>query len=449
MLINKNISIQLSCQQYECNSFQIDEEKNCTIVRFNSKQKSSEVTCPFCGHSHVHVNGGNCTELKDMPIWMGMPQIVEVGYNRYLCLDCGKTFSEDIGFKYPGTRITTRAAKWVQELLRWHLPISSVHEITNIHWDTIRNIHKDMMEEALSWRKKELQDKDYSPQYLAIDEFAIHKGHSYATCVMDLVEGDVLWVGKGRSKECFEKFFTDIDLKYLSEVKAIAMDMNASYNMLVEKYLPHVEIVYDRYHMQAQFGKDVLGVVRLSEARSHQAAAKALEEEISEETDMSKRRILRSEAKQERNKYSKLKGSRWTLLTNSSNLSESNAAALNSILEEHSDLALCYAMKEEMCNLFDLTDPEIARTKWQAWFDGAKASNIPALVKFAELKEKRIDGLVAHAKYNITTGKLEGFNNKIKVAKRIGYGYRDESYFFTLIQYMAIPAVRGTSHTIP
>ena len=76
---------------------------------------------------------------------------------------------------------------------------------------------------------------------------------------------------------------------------------------------------------------------------------------------------------------------------------------------------------------------------------GAKASGIPALVRFAELKEKRLDGLVAHARHNISTGRQEGFNNKIKVAKRIGYGYRNEGYFFTIIRYMSIPAVRTQS----
>ena len=38
--------------------------------------------------------------------------------------------------------------------------------------------------------------------------------------------------------------------------------------------------------------------------------------------------------------------------------------------------------------------------------------------------------------------KLEGFNNKIKVAKRIGYGYRDDDFFFTLIRYLSLPSVR-------
>ncbi|NLL54286.1 MAG: transposase, partial [Clostridiales bacterium] len=45
-----------------------------------------------------------------------------------------------------------------------------------------------------------------------------------------------------------------------------------------------------------------------------------------------------------------------------------------------------------------------------------------------------------HALFPISTGKLEGFNNKIKVAKRIGYGYRDDEYFFTLVRYLALPA---------
>ena len=44
------------------------------------------------------------------------------------------------------------------------------------------------------------------------------------------------------------------------------------------------------------------------------------------------------------------------------------------------------------------------------------------------------------------TDKLEEYNNKLKVAKRIGYGYRDDDFFFTLIRYLSIPSVRSPSH---
>ena len=70
---------------------------------------------------------------------------------------------------------------------------------------------------------------------------------------------------------------------------------------------------------------------------------------------------------------------------------------------------------------------------------------IPALVRFAERKKKRLDGLIAHASHPISTGKLEGFNNRIKVAKRIAYGYRDEDYFFSLILFISIPSIRSQS----
>lgn len=106
-------------------------------------------------------------------------------------------------------------------------------------------------------------------------------------------------------------------------------------------------------------------------------------------------------------------------------------------------------MKEEMRRLFTITDRKQAEQGWNAWFDAAEESNVPALVKFAELKRTRICGLAAHAEFPINTGKLEGFNNKIKVAKRIGYGYRDDDFFFTLIRYLSLPSVKSLSPNFP
>ena len=277
---------------------------------------------------------------------------------------------------------------------------------------------------------------------MAVDEFALHKGHSYATCVMDLETGDILWVGQGRALKDFEKFFEEITSDTLSEVIAVAMDMNASYNQLVAKYLPNAQIVYDRFHMQSQYGRDVLGVVRLNEARKHKENAKEILSGINGQTDKETKQNLKQQAKEQTQDYSKLKRLRWTLLTNGSNLSDEKNDALQTILQDHHDLAVCYAMKEEMCRLYELTDYQQALDCWTKWFEAAKSSNIPALVKFAIQKEKRLPGLAAHAIFQISTGKLEGFNNKIKVAKRIGYGYRDEDYFFKLIRFLSIPAVR-------
>ncbi len=221
----------------------------------------------------------------------------------------------------------------------------------------------------------------------------------------------------------------------LTGVMAVAMDMNASYHLVVQEKLPAAAIVYDRYHMQAQFGKEVLGAVRLEEARRHNAQAKALKETLSEVAP-EEQKAVKEQIHAQQTEYRQLKKLRWSLLTNGAALHPDKAEHLHAILENHSELALCYAMKEELCRLFSLRDVSQAASAWNAWFDAAMESGIPALVRFAALKEKRLPGLVAHAAFPISTGKLEGFNNKVKVAKRIGYGYRDDAYFFTLVRFL-------------
>lgn len=131
----------------------------------------------------------------------------------------------------------------------------------------------------------------------------------------------------------------------------------------------------------------------------------------------------------EKRLYSRIKKARWVLLQNYDKLSDEKAKNLNEILSAHSDLALCYAMKEELIQLFQITDVGEAHSKWSKWFDAAVHSGIPALMKFARQKLKRLDGLVAHAKFHINTGRLEGFNNKIKVAKRNAYGFKNLDFF--------------------
>lgn len=179
--------------------------------------------------------------------------------------------------------------------------------IDRIHWDTIRKVQWEIMDEAIWEREKMLREEGYKPRILAVDEFAIHKGHSYATCVMDLEQGDILWVGKGRAMKNFEKFFEDVPSDSLSAVIAVAMDMNASYNKLVTKDLPKARIVYDRFHMQSQFGRDVLGAVRLDEARRHKAKEKEIFADISDDTDKETMKTLKQEAKAEKQEYSQLK----------------------------------------------------------------------------------------------------------------------------------------------
>ena len=385
-MLNEYITAELlNCQQFELKTIDFNEERSSALLTYNSIEKVSSVRCPECG-SQVYAQARDTYDLKDMPVFYGITQTIRAEIHRYQCRACGKVFTEDLGMlRHPGTRITERAAMWLKGLLRFHIPISAISSFTGIRWNTVCRIHREYMEGKLEQRCSELREKKYKPKYLAVDEFAVHKGHTYATCVMDLEEGDVLWVGKGRSKDDFRRFFEEYDLSLLSEVKAIAMDMNASYHILVEENLPNAKIVYDRYHMQAQFGKDVLGSVRLEEAKEHRARSHEYRDALLLEADPVKKKELKAAAREELHTYSAIKSSRWKLLMSGKKLKGSKAESLKQILSDHSRLALCYAMKEEMSELFELNDPDIAEERWTAWFNAAKASHIPQLAKFAEL----------------------------------------------------------------
>lgn len=448
MLILDDIKVEFESQGFKGTHLGTSPHKDKTVLFLESIRPTETMRCPVCGNS-VYIYENYYVNLKDIPLWKGVEHICSCFIHRYRCTGCQKTFTEEIPFKYPGTRITYRAANWIKGFLQQKMSIKAIQELTGIHWDTIRKVQREIMDAAIWEREDALKKSGYKPRILAVDEFAIHKGHSYATCVMDLEQGDILWVGKGRAIKDFEKFFEDMPSDALSEVIAVAMDMNASYNKLVTKHLPNAQIVYDRFHMQSQFGRDVLGVVRLDEARKHKARSKEILADIHDGIDKETKQIIKATAKAEKREYSKLKKLRWTLLTKGSNLSDDKTEHLKTILQDHHDLAVCYAMKEEMCRLYELTDYQQALDGWNQWFDAAKESDIPALTKFAAQKESRIPGLAAHAVFQISTGKLEGFNNKIKVAKRIAYGYRDDDFFFSLIRYLSIPSVRTPSHKIP
>lgn len=438
MLREEDIAIELKCQGYECKTYMRNLEGTASVLIFESKRKTEEERCPYCG-GKVNICELTSKTLRDVPIWTGITQELCFHCHRYRCMECGRKHTEDIPLREAGTRITQRAANWIRTLLLNKVSIRSVQQITKIHWETIRNLHISAMKETLEKHTADLIASGYHPKFLAVDEFAIHKGHTYATCVMDLETGEVLWVGKGRSKADFRHFFEEVEPSFLADVMAVAMDMNASYHVLVKELLPKAQIVYDRYHMQAQYGKEVLGVVRLEEARKHKiqsAQMATLLPNVSAE----ERKALQAEIRKEKQQYSLMKNLRWTLLTNGEKLSDGRSQNLNAILQAHSSLAVCYAMKEEMISLFRIRNADEAAVGWRRWFDAAKSSAIPALVRFAELKEKRIDGLIAHAVYPISTGRLEGFNNKIKVAKRVGYGFRDDSYFFLLVRFLSSPS---------
>ncbi|MBW1939001.1 MAG: transposase, partial [Deltaproteobacteria bacterium] len=98
-------------------------------------------------------------------------------------------------------------------------------------------------------------------------------------------------------------------------------------------------------------------------------------------------------------------------------------------LKLNEPLAVAYYMKEDLRRLWDWTDKKAAEWHLKSWIAMARASKIPMLGRFANTLSAHRTGILAYFDHRISTGPLEGTNNKIKTMKRQAYGYRDMEFF--------------------
>ena len=107
-----------------------------------------------------------------------------------------------------------------------------------------------------------------------------------------------------------------------------------------------------------------------------------------------------------------------------------------------------YVLKEDLRELWRQRTRAAARRAWQHWYQRACESGIAALVRFANRLALSAEYIINHARHPLHTSLLEGINNKIKVMKRMAYGYRDDAYFFLKIR-AAFPGIPGRTQYCP
>lgn len=129
-----------------------------------------------------------------------------------------------------------------------------------------------------------------------------------------------------------------------------------------------------------------------------------------------------------------MKRSRWLLLRSRTNLKEDQALKLDELLQANQPLMTAYVLKEQLKELWYAPSEAEARQRWQDWLKLAMSSGLAPVQQFARRLKSYIDGIIASAVYRMNTSVLEGMNNKIKVIKRMAYGYRDNDYFFLKIK---------------
>ncbi len=295
-----------------------------------------------------------------------------------------------LGFAEPKRQHTKSFERYVMELLQFMTP-SDVSTHLGITWDLANDIQKRRLGKRFARPKlKKLKE-------IAIDEIYLGKRHKYITLVLDLKSGAVVFVGKGKGAEALKPFWRRLKSSK-AKIEAVATDMSPAYISAVLENLPKARLVFDRFHVVKLFNEKLTELRRQLYREAVDGLAKSV-----------------------------LKGIRWLLLRNPENLDEkkNERQRLDEALKLNRSLAIAYYLKDELRLFWEQPSYHAANRFLADWCRRAEASGIRLLIKFANTLRGHRRGLLAWHSHPISTGPLEGTNNKIKLMQRRAYGYRD------------------------
>ena len=367
------------------------EYKNSSIyIGIHSARQT--LCCPNCKSRRVVKYGTVMRDIRALPI--GNKHVyLRVKIQRVHCKDCGQIAQEKLHFTTGKRGYTNQFARYVLTLLR----ISTIKDVAlhlGISWDTVKEIHKRYLHHKYAY-------PDFSClTNIGIDEFAVQKGHKYKTIVVDLDSGNIVYVGDGKGKDALEGFWKRVR-KHSAPIRHVATDLSIAFISSVLENAPNASLIFDHFHV-VKLANDALDKVR--------------RETYHLETDINKRNVI--------------KGTRWLLLGNGKDiLDDKHKSRLKNALELNLPLTKAYYLKEDLREIWLQTSIGKAEEKLNEWVKQARDSSLQPFIKLAGTILAHRTGILAWYSCRISTAKVEGINNKIKVMKRTAYGFRDQAYF--------------------
>ena len=312
---------------------------------------------------------------------------------RLECRRCQRVLNAVLPKVVPHCNYTKSLARMVVDL-RKMMTIRDVARYVGVGEGMIRGIDKNYL--GKKFGKPRLRDLEV----IAIDEIYVGKANRFLTIVIDWHTGAIVFVGNGKGEKALKPFWKRLRGSH-AKIKAVATDMASSYFAAVRNNLPSARHVFDRFHIMKLMNDKLTKLRR----------------ELQREADLMNMPVL--------------KGIRWLLLKHQENLDESKneRKRLMDALGLNEPLAIAYYLKEDLSQIWKQPDKATAGRFLNDWCARARASGIKVLQTMANTLEGYRTGILNWYDFSISSGPLEGINNKIGALQRMAYGYRDNVYF--------------------
>ncbi|MEH1769506.1 ISL3 family transposase [Nostoc sp.] len=353
-------------------------------------------TCPSCGKTTHSIHQNHWRMIHDLP-WNKKPVLLKINRRQFKCHKCEKVFSEKLDFVDKSKGYTKRLAMdIVQQVLNSN--IHSVAKRNGLSDEEVESMLKKQVSQILNINLSQVRK-------LGIDEIALVKGQgSYLAVLVDLDTHKPIELVQSRRIEDIREVLVSWGVEVLNQIEEVSIDLWSPYKSLVEELMPNANITADRFHVMKQVN-DELDTMRKTEKK----AAMSLDNKSEKE------RILEA-----------LNKSKYSLIKNEDSLNEKQKEKLKSVQDVSPNLAKMHAFKEQFRDIFETTkswgDSIIKLLDWMYDALSYFPKSIGTIVRwFGEI--------VGYFDGRTTSGIVEGINNKLKLIKRLGYGFRNFSNF--------------------
>lgn len=365
-------------------------------IRIHIELPIKQHTCPCCHSKTSMIHDYRFQLIKDIPIYY-KNTFIYYRKRRYVCPNCNKRFYEKNSFLPKRARKTNRLNAFIIDKLKEKQSMKDVANLANVSITTVSKLLPFLSVNA-----------SHLPEVLCIDEFRGNTGnYKYQVSLIDVKLGKPIDIIESRYKSHLFTYFNKFSLEERKKVKYIVMDLWQPYKDLAKTYFPKAKIVADRFHY-ARYIVQAVNTVR------KQVQTKLTPEE---------RRYF--------------KHSRKLLLSRYINLNKEQREELNYILINYSEeLRIVYNEKEELLNILHSGEKYLAIEKLNKWVKYNLDSNYNVLNECAKTYSNWIEEIRNSLLVPYSNGVMEGYNNKIKVLKRVAFGFRNFQNFKARILLM-------------
>ncbi len=370
--------------------------------------------CPRCD-AVAAIEQKHRRKARDLPfLAMAQPTLIEYEAAKARCPKCGaRSWIVPEGID-AARSITQRLMLHAVRLAR-NLAISTVASLLSICESSVRRWDK-------AFLKEHLPEPDLDNlRILLIDEKAIGKRHSYVTVVLNGQTGELLHCHAGKKKKSLMAFFDKLSEAQKQRIEVACVDRAGAYVSCVEETLPDANIAFDKFHLVQNFNAEIDDIRREEWNRART------------ENDDEGLRLI--------------KGQRYNLLRRAEKNSDRQQSRLEELLAGNQTLNISYILLDDFREVLSETSVAEADAGLRAWLEAALACRVLRVEKFARSIGKRTREVLNAVRYQVTNGRIEGFNNLISRVLHRGCGYRDVEYLKLKLRQASLPS--DLLHSLP